>query len=192
MAASMGITLRGVPNGESHSLGEKWRWFVALGVADLILGGGATPNLMQANPASVLFIGVAVLLSGLLQIIHAFSAQCLQSFLFWLLGSLVYATAGWLVLYDPVLASLDLSLLVGAFLVVAGIARGSAGFDLQPTSGWPWIVASGVLTFCIGIAVIAIWPLIGIRLFAAMLVLDLIIHGASHVALARCRRHVHG
>jgi uncharacterized membrane protein HdeD (DUF308 family) len=164
-------------------LSRNWGWFVALGVVDLILGGVASTNLMLANLASVLFVGAAVLVSGLCQIVHALSARRLRSFLLWLLGSLVYTAAGAVILYDPFLASLELSLLAGAFLVVAGIARVWAGIHLQPTAGWHWIVASGALTFCVGIVVIAAWPAIGAWLFGAMVIADLLVQGSGSIAL---------
>jgi uncharacterized membrane protein HdeD (DUF308 family) len=53
----------------------KWGWFVALGIAELILGGVASTNLLLANLASVLFIGAAMLVGGIFQIVHAFSAR---------------------------------------------------------------------------------------------------------------------
>jgi uncharacterized membrane protein HdeD (DUF308 family) len=48
-----------------------------------------------------------------------------------------------IVLYDPVLASLTLSLTVGVFLVAAGVMRAWAGFNTRPVPGWRWIVAAG-------------------------------------------------
>src|ERR1700760_2987252 len=179
MVATMGIkpTLGGGLSGGSRAISGKWGWFVALGVIDLIIGGVASTNLMLANLASVLFIGAAVLVSGIFQVIHAFSARRLRSFLFWLASSLVYTAAGVIILYDPVLASLELSLLVGAFLVVAGLMRAWAGFHARPAAGWRWIVAAGALTFVVGVIVIVAWPAIGVWLFGAMLVVDLIVQG---------------
>ncbi len=115
MKPTMGTAIRAISG--------KWGWFVALGILDLILGGIASTNLLLANLASVLFIGAAVLVSGIFQIVHAFWARGLRSFLFWLLGGIVYAAAGGVILYDPILASIELSLLAGVFLAMAGILR---------------------------------------------------------------------
>jgi uncharacterized membrane protein HdeD (DUF308 family) len=171
-------------------------WFVALGVVDLIVGGVVSSNLVLANLASVLFVGAAILVSGLFQIIHAVLARRLHSFLLWLLASLVYTAAGGIILHDPFLASLELSLLAGAFLVVAGIARIWAGFHLQPTARWHWVAAGGALTFSVGVIVIAAWPGIGAWLFGALLAADLIVQGWGYIALGmalrlRAARHSH-
>lgn len=186
MKPSLGSTIRAID--------RKWGWFVALGVGELILGGIASTNLLAANLASVLFIGAAMLVGGIFQIVHAFSARGVRGFLFWLLGGLVYAAAGAVILYDPILGSLTLSLLAGVLLLVAGVLRAWAGFHSRPAAGWRWIVAAGVLTFCVGVIVIAAWPVISLWLLGAMLVVDLIFQGWGFVAFgialrARALRH---
>jgi uncharacterized membrane protein HdeD (DUF308 family) len=177
-----------------HAITGKWGWFIALGVGELVLGGIASVNLMAATLASVLVIGAAMVVAGIFQIVHAFSARGLRGFLFWQLAGIVYAAAGAIILYDPVLASLTLSLTAGFLLVAAGVMRAWAGFHARPAAGSRWIVAAGVLTFCIGVIVIAAWPGISLWFLGAMLVVDLIFQGWSLIAFgvalrARALRH---
>lgn len=177
-----------------HAITNKWGWFIALGIAELVLGGIASTNLMAASLASALVIGAMMLVAGLIQIVHGFSARGLRGFLFWLLGGIVYAAAGCIILYDPVLASITLSLTAGVFLVAAGLMRVWAGFHMRPATGWAWIVAAGALTVCVGGLVIAAWPGIGLWFLGAMLVVDLIFQGWSLIAFglglkARATRH---
>jgi len=160
-----------------HAIMGKWGWFVALGVGELIVGGIASANLMVANLASVLVIGVAMAVAGIFQIVHAFTARGLRGFLFWQLAGIVYLAAGAIILYDPIFASLTLSLTAGIFLIAAGVMRVWAGFHARPAAGWRWIVAAGVVTFCVGGVVVAAWPSIGLWLLGAMLVVDLIFQG---------------
>lgn len=136
-----------------HTLGSamrtislKWGWFVAIGVVDLALGGIVSTNLVLANLASVLFLGGIVLASGVLHVIHSFFVRGPCNFLFWFVGGVIYAAAGAIIIYDPVLASVELSLVAGVFFVVAGGLRLSGGFRLRPAAGWPWLTAAGALT----------------------------------------------
>lgn len=165
-----------------HAITGKWGWFVTLGIGELIIGGVASVNLMAASLASVLVIGAAMLVAGIFQIVHAFTVRGLRSFLFWQLAGIVYAAAGAIILYDPVFASLTLSLTVGVFLVAAGVMRIWAGFHARPMAGWRWIVATGVLTFCVGVMIVVTWPAIGLWLLGTMLVVDLIFQGWGLVA----------
>jgi uncharacterized membrane protein HdeD (DUF308 family) len=157
-----------------RALRGKWGWFVALGVGELLLGGVASANLMAANFASVLVIGAAVMVAGLLQILHAVTVRGLSGIMFWLLGGIIYAVVGAVILYDPLFASLALSLTAGVFLAAAGVMRVWAGFHARPMAGWRWIVAAGMLTFGVGVVIVGLWPSIGLWLLGAVLTVDLI------------------
>ncbi|WLB86115.1 HdeD family acid-resistance protein [Bradyrhizobium japonicum] len=177
-----------------HAISRKWGWFVALGAGELVLGGIASANLMAASLASVLVIGATMAVAGVFQIVHAFSMRAMRGFLFWLLAGIVYGAAGIIILYDPVLASFTLSFAVCAFLVVAGGMRIWAGFHMRPAAGWRWIVAAGVLTFCLGVMLVAAWPAVGLWLLGAMLMVDLIFQGWGFIAFglalrSRASRH---
>ena len=177
-----------------HALSGKWRWFVALGVGELILGGIASANLMAANFASVLVIGAAMVVAGILQILHAVTVRGMRGIIFWLLGGIVYAAVGAIILYDPLLASLALSLTIGVFLGAAGVMRVWAGFHARPMAGWRWLVAAGALTFCVGVVIVALWPSIGLWLLGAVLTVDLIFQGWGLIAFGvglkgRASRH---
>jgi uncharacterized membrane protein HdeD (DUF308 family) len=160
-----------------HAIGGKWGWFVALGVGELILGGIASANLMAARLASALVIGAGMAVAKIFQMLHAVPVRRVRGFLFWLFAGLVYAAAGGIILYDPILASFTLSLAICALLVAAGAIRAWVGFHMRPAAGWRWIVAAGVLTCCVGIILVAAWPAIGLWLLGVMLVVDLIFRG---------------
>ena len=114
--------------------------------------------------------------------------------LVWALAGIVYAAAGATVLYDPLFASLTLALTAGLFLVAAGVMRIWAGFYARPAAGWGWVLAAGIVTFCVGGVAIAAWPTIGLWLLGAMLVVDLIFQGWSLILFglalkSRASRH---
>lgn len=180
------------------SISRRWGWIVLLGIAQIVAGGIASTNLIAANFASVLFIGVAMLVAGILQVLRAFLARGVRGRISWQLGGVVYAAAGSIILYDPLLASLALSLAAGGLMIVAGLARLRAGFHMRPAAGWQWIAAAGVLTVGVGTMLVATWPGISLWLLGAMLVVDLIFQGWGLIAFgislkmrsSRLRSHV--
>jgi uncharacterized membrane protein HdeD (DUF308 family) len=165
-----------------REIDTKWGWFVALGISELILGGVASANLFLANFISVLVIGASMLVSGILQFLHAFTQSHLHGFMFWVFSGIVYGVAGGIILYDPLLASLTLALLAGAFLLFAGIFRVCAGVLSRPATGWRWVVAAGALTSCVGVLLLVGWPSISIWILGAMLVVDLALQGWGLIA----------
>jgi uncharacterized membrane protein HdeD (DUF308 family) len=58
---------------EPRRLAARWGWFVALGVVMVIAGGFALGDTVLVTLVSVLFIGAALLIAGIFQVIHAFA-----------------------------------------------------------------------------------------------------------------------
>ena len=127
----------------AHTLGEaianvraSWGWFVALGVGLLILGVIAVANLLTATVASVLLVGVMMLMGGVAQIVLAFRVKTWGRFLFWLLSGILYAAGGILAFVNPLLASTALTLLI----------RSCHGISFKPANGIRGGFRSGILT----------------------------------------------
>lgn len=160
----------------------RWGWFVALGVALLVLGLLALGNLMAATIASVLFIGALMIVAGIAQIAAALRFRKWGGFLFWLVSGIIYTAAGAFAFYNPMLAAQALTLLLAFSLVVAGLFRIGSGVRSRPTNGWGWIVASGVVSILVGIIVVAGWPVSSLFMLGIVLAVDLIFQGVSDVA----------
>lgn len=170
------------------ALRSRWRWFVLLGAALLILGLIAFGNLLAATIASVLFIGVLMLIGGVLQIVHAFPFRSWRRFLFWLLSGLLYAAAGLITLYDPVLAATALTFLLALVLLAAGALRIAASVRFRPERGWGWILASGVLTILVGLTILVSWPSSTLWTLGVVIAIDLTFQGIAIVAFGLALR----
>jgi uncharacterized membrane protein HdeD (DUF308 family) len=175
-----------------HSLGSSLRtarqnrgWFAFLGVFLIVLGGIACANLAAATLASVLFVGAMMLVSAGFQLVHAFTVPSWGKRLLWVASALLYAAAGAIEVSDPILGSLVLSALLGIALMISGASRIGAGFAYRnDTTGWGWIFAGGVMTFLVGVLIIATWPAISLTLLGVALAFDLLFQGGSLIALS--------
>lgn len=165
-----------------RAITRSWGWFVGVGAVEVILGGVAATNLLAASVASVLAVGCIMVLAGIVQIAKAFFTRVLRGFLMWLTSGVAYAAAGAIVLCNPIMGSVILSLSAGILLTVAGLMRAWAGLHVRPATGWLWIVSAGVLTSCVGLAVIGAWPSISLWFLGAVLVADLTFQGWGLVA----------
>jgi uncharacterized membrane protein HdeD (DUF308 family) len=160
----------------------KWGWFVALGVALLILGLIAFGNLVLATLASVWIIGALMLVGGVAHILHAFQVKSWGSFLFWLLSGLIYAVAGILTFTNPLLAAAVLTLILGVALLVSGLFRVTIGLRTRPSTGWGWLVASGIVSVLAGLVVALGWPVNTLVLLGLVLAIDLTFQGIAALA----------
>jgi uncharacterized membrane protein HdeD (DUF308 family) len=73
---------------------SKWGWFLAVGVAFVLLGAFAFAHLITATAVSILFIGAIMIIGGIVNIPHAFQVRDWPSFLGWLLSGFLYGATG--------------------------------------------------------------------------------------------------
>jgi uncharacterized membrane protein HdeD (DUF308 family) len=167
---------------------SKWGWFVALGVLLLIFGGIAFGNLFIATVASVYVVGSLMLMAGVIEIAHAFGVKSWGNFFWWLGSGLLYAIAGFLAFYNPLLASAVLTFLLAVSLVASGILRLWLGFKSKPAAGWGWLVAAGVVTALAGLIIALGWPVNSLWVLGMFLAIDLIFQGWTFIAFGLALR----
>jgi uncharacterized membrane protein HdeD (DUF308 family) len=175
------MTETSVNPASSPEVGKKSFWFIALGVIVLIAGGIAAFNLLAATVVSVLFVGAMMLAGGLIEIVHSFGVKTWGGFFLWFLTGLLYAIAGILTFYNPLLASVVLTLLIAASLIAAGLVRIWVGISQRHSSGWGWMVAAGIVTLIVGVLILLRWPINSLWVLGIFLAVDLMFQGWSYI-----------
>ena len=175
---------------ELEPLRRKCGWIIALGVIYLIVGIIALGSVVMATVASVFVVGIMMLIAGVAEVINAFQIKTWGKFLLWLLLGALYIVAGFFAFENPLLAAAVLTLLLGCALIVSGIMRIVLAFSLQETMPWIWVAFSGVITFLLGLLIVAKWPLSSLYVLGIFLGVDLVIAGAGWIGIGLgLRRH---
>jgi uncharacterized membrane protein HdeD (DUF308 family) len=164
-------------------LRAKWGWIVALGVVYVIAGFIALGSVVMATVASVLVVGVMMIVAGVAEVINAFQIKSWGKFVLWALLGVLYIVAGFLTFDNPLLAAVLLTLLLGASLVVSGIMRIVLAFGMKSEAPWIWIALSGVITLLLGSLILARWPVNSVYILGLFLGIDLIMAGAGWIGL---------
>ena len=173
-----------------HELHGKWGWFVGLGVLMIVAGFIALMSLLLATIASVLVVGVMMVISGIIEIIHGFQMRRWGRFFFWIVIGALYVAGGFFAVSNPLLASAALTLLLGMFLIAAGVMRIVLAMQMRTSSNWGWVVASGVITLLLGAIIVFGWPTTSLYTLGIFLGVDLIIAGASWLTAGLAFRRV--
>jgi uncharacterized membrane protein HdeD (DUF308 family) len=168
---------------ELEPLRAKWGWIVALGVVYVIVGFIALGSVVLATAASVLVVGVMMLIAGVAEIINAFQIKTWGKFLLWLLLGALYVVAGFVTFQNPLLAAAVLTLLLGASLVVSGVTRVILAFNMREGTPWIWVVLSGVVTLVLGLIILARWPFSSLYVLGLFLGIDLVFAGVSWISI---------
>ncbi len=174
------------------AMSGKWGWFIVLGILMLMLGGIAFGNLLFATVASVYYVGITILIAGIIEIIHAFSVQTWKSFFFWMLSGLLYAAAGVLTFLNPLLASTIFTFFIAVALVGSGLFRMFVAFQSRSIKGWGWVFCGGLITALAGLVIAAGWPVNSLWVLGIFLAVDLVFQGWAMIALGFGLKTVRG
>ena len=170
-------------------LHAKWGWIVALGIVYLVAGVIALGSVFAATVASVLVVGIMMMIAGVAEVINAFQIKTWGRFFFWLILGILYIVAGFVAWDNPLLTAVWLTLFLGAALVASGIVRIFLGFSMQHGSPWMWVVVSGLITLLLGVIILAHWPVSAVYTLGIFLGVDLVFAGASWISLGLALRN---
>jgi len=153
-----------------------WGWFVALGIAQLVIGVIAWFEVVAFTLAGVIFIGAMLLVAGILQIVHSFMDREWRSFLFHLLAGVLYAIGGFLMIMDPLEGAVVITALVCAALFVGGIFRIVMAVQHRDKPGWVLMLVSGLVGVAVGVMLWAM-PWSWLWVIGTMIAVELIVQG---------------
>ena len=164
-------------------LRAKSGWIVALGVVYLLAGFVALGSVVMATVASVLIVGVMMIVAGVAEVFSAFQIKSWGKFLLWVLLGVLYIIAGFVTFENPLLAAALLTLILGASLVASGIMRIILAFSIKQETPWIWVLLSGVITLLLGLLILAHWPVSSLYILGLFLGIDLIMAGTGWIGL---------
>ncbi|WP_160005208.1 HdeD family acid-resistance protein [Rhizobium sp. 18055] len=166
------------------SLQSKWLWFAILGALLIACGAIAAANIFLATVVSVYYVGLFMLIGGVVYLIHAFQVRDWDQLVFWALSGVLYVLAGIFAFINPILASAALTLFLALALLIAGVFRVWVGLRMRSAKGWGWVLASGVITALAGFVIVLGWPVNSLWILGLFLACDLFIQGWSMLAFA--------
>ncbi len=162
--------------------------FTALGVALIVLGVFSFIATFAFTVASVLILGIFLIIGGIAQIVEAARGRTHGNTALTVAAGILYIIAGALFLYHPVVAAMSLTLVLSVFLVVVGIIRVFHAFSHRNFENWGWWAASGVLDIVLGGIIWAQWPVSGLWVLGLFIGIDMIFSGATWIAIANSDR----
>src|ERR1700720_3663163 len=175
---------------ELAPLRAKSGWIVALGVVYLLAGFIALGSVVMATVASVLVVGVMMIIAGVAEVFSAFQIKSWGKFLLWVLLGVLYIIAGFVTFENPLLAAAVLTLVLGAALVASGIMRIFLAFSMKRETPWVLVMLSGAITLLLGLLILAHWPVSSLYILGLFLGIDLIMAGVGWIGLGFGLRRV--
>jgi uncharacterized membrane protein HdeD (DUF308 family) len=122
-------------------------------------------------------------IAGVIQVVHAFSAPRWSGVALSLLEGILYGVVGVMLASRPLESAAVATLLLGAFLMASGLFRILAVPTFLRIRNWGWVLASGIISLLLGIAVWAQWPVSGLWVIGAFIGIEMISWGISLMML---------
>jgi uncharacterized membrane protein HdeD (DUF308 family) len=159
-----------------HELCRKWGWFLALGIALIVLGAIAVGSAAAMTIASVILFGWLLIVGGVMQGVHAFWRKKWSGFFIDLLTGVLYVGMGFMVVANPGASAVALTLLISMSLIVGGVFRiVTAVSVLYPN--WRWLLVHGIASLVLGIGIWRQWPLSGLWVIGLFVGIELMVNG---------------
>ena len=169
--------------GETGRGGRTYEWGIPMTMGILLIVGGtfALFASVLTSIVSVIYLGVLLLIVGVLEIVSAFRARHTGPFVVYFLAGLLSLVVGALFLYRPLASLASLTLLIAGYLFASGLFRGITSIvDRYPR--WGWDLAYAVVALALGVYVAAQWPLSSLWVLGTVVAVEIMARGIALVA----------
>src|ERR1700742_3646446 len=129
-----------------HEVAQYWGWFLAFGIALVVLGVAAVVRAVTATIISMLFFGWLLVLASGIEIAQAVLVGHWAGFFHHLLAAILFGVVGLMLVTRPVISAEALTIFMALFFLIGGLFQLIASIAVaQP--GWGWQAADGIITF---------------------------------------------
>jgi uncharacterized membrane protein HdeD (DUF308 family) len=168
-------------------LGHRWGWLLALSIMQIIAGCIAIASPIIASLAAVAIFGAVLILTAVIQLIHAFKLRAWPRSAWYGLGGVLYAIAGLMVAQNPIGGAIALTVLIAVLFISEGVLRIMFAMAARP-AGWGWLMAAGIGSIVVGAFLLMGWPADALWIVGLLLGINLIFTGVMYLALALAAR----
>jgi uncharacterized membrane protein HdeD (DUF308 family) len=167
----------------SEAFGNKWGWFIVIGVILLCLGLLALVYQFFATVFSVYYIAMLLIFAGITQVIHSFQIKGLGQTALWAVMGVLYIVTGIVSIYNPIIASSALTLMIAILLLVSGTIQIMGALHNRNIPQWGWLLFSGIITFILGLLIVTEWPSNSLWVLGLFLGIDLTFQGWAYISI---------
>lgn len=168
-------------------LRKNWGWLLTLGVLLVALGVVALVDATRFTVVSMLFFGWVLLVAGIVEVVQAFRHRDSWYLMVHALNAALAIVVGLILLRNPSVATVVVTLLLAIYFTVAGVFRIVAAFsDRAP--GWHWGLISGIASLVLGILVWMNWPEASYWVIGLFIGIELLVLGATQIMTALAAR----
>jgi uncharacterized membrane protein HdeD (DUF308 family) len=162
---------------------RNWGWFLAFGIVLMLLGIAAVVRSVTATVASMLFFGWLMVFASIVDLVSAFMVGKWAGFFLHLALAILLGITGVMFIKNPGISAEVATLVMSMFFLIAGLYQLVVALWTH-LPGYGWHVANGVITFLLGVLLMAQWPISGLYAIGLFVGISLIFYGWAWIAMA--------
>ncbi|MEW6644188.1 MAG: HdeD family acid-resistance protein [Pseudomonadota bacterium] len=168
-----------------------WKAFLIEGIVLVVLGLVAIVVPPLASLAVTILLGWMFIVSGIVQLALTLSARQLPGFGWSLASAILAIVAGAALLLWPVQGTLSLTIVIGVYFVMEGVATIMYALDhrKQLSQRWGWLVAAGIADLVVAALIITGLPGSATWALGLLVGLNMLFGGASMISMALAARN---
>ena len=166
---------------EKEEMHRRWYWFLIVGTGLVILGAFAIVWSVLTTISTVL-LSWLLIISGLVLTVHTLARRSRAGFFANLLSGILYLLVGMIMLGNPGISAVTLTLMIAMFLIVSGAFIAVSAI----TSAWPnrgWMLLQGVVSLVLGFLIYRQWPISGLWVIGMFIGIEMMLNGWGMVML---------
>lgn len=168
---------------------QLWGALMTVGILLAIGGTFALFAAVLTSIVTVVFIGVLLVIAGILEVVSAFRHSHRRRFLAYVLAGLLAIVVGALLLLHPVVGLASLALLIAGYLFASGLFRGITAIS-ERYPHWGWDLAYGAAAVALGFYILASWPVSAFWVLGTVVAAEIIVRGISLIAASSAVRDI--
>lgn len=153
-------------------------------IALIAVGAAAIAFPTIATFSAKIFIGSFLVVSGIIQVFHAFLSGRNRGALWTFSVGVLEAISGLFLLAYPVAGVMALTLYLAGVLTAAGLMRAFFALRRRAEPGWIWALISGIVTVAIGLMLVAKLPSSAFWAIGLLMGVNIATYGVMLLAIA--------
>jgi len=169
------------------ALNDKSIWLTLEGALLIVLGVLAVFAPLFAGLAVAIIFGWLLLMVGIIGVAAAFAGRDHHHQGWRLASSAIAIIVGILLLMNPLVGAAGLAILIGAYLIFAGITRVGLALNHRKRGAdrWGWLLASGILDLVLAAAILALGAVGSTVMVGFVVGVNLIVAGVTLLVVRR-------
>jgi uncharacterized membrane protein HdeD (DUF308 family) len=168
-------------------LHQHWALYLVEGVVLIVLGATAIVLPPLATLAVTVLLGWVLLVSGIVGLVTTFGMRTPGAFTWSLMSAVLAIAVGTLLLFNPMIAAVSLTLALLVFFLIEGGASIMFALDHRremSTAKWGWMIASGVFDLGVGGYIVLGLPVVPPGALGLLVGVNMVFGGAALIAMA--------